>query len=106
MKIKLAIGQINTFLGDPETNLKKHLSYSHNVIEDGLIFWGGSTEFDPKGRLLAQGSYFEEAMIITNIDLNRLHRTHARGPFLREERTGHIQREIDRLVNGVREYHG
>ena len=41
MKIKLAIGQINTFLGDPEANLEKHLSYSHNAIEAGadlLVF--------------------------------------------------------------------
>jgi len=41
MKIKLAIGQINTHLGDPEANLEKHLSYTQNAIDAGadlLVF--------------------------------------------------------------------
>ena len=71
-----------------------------------LNFWGGSTVYDPNGTLLAQGPYYEEAMIITDIDLNQLHRTRARLPLLRDERTSLIQREMDRVVKGVRGYHG
>jgi predicted amidohydrolase len=69
--------------------------------EDGLNFWGGSTVFDPNGGLLIQGPYYEEAMIITDIDLDQLHRTRARLPLLRDERTSLMQREIDRVVKGI-----
>jgi predicted amidohydrolase len=65
--------------------------------EDGLFFGGGSTVFDPKGNRLVQGSYFEETMLMAEIDLNKLHRTRVRLPLLRDERTELIQRELDRI---------
>jgi NAD+ synthase (glutamine-hydrolysing) len=67
-------------------------------FEDGLNFWGGSTVFDPNGKLLAQGPYFEEAMVCVELDLNQLHRTRARLPLLRDERTALVQREIIRII--------
>jgi predicted amidohydrolase len=67
-------------------------------FEDGLNFWGGSTVFDPNGRLLVQGPYHEEALIHTVVDLNQLHRTRARLPVLRDERTALVQREMARIV--------
>ncbi len=73
--------------------------------EDGLNFWGGSTVFDPNGDLLVKGPYHEEAMVMTEIDLNQLHRTRARLPLLRDERTGLIQRELDRVATEVRGSH-
>lgn len=68
--------------------------------EDGLNFWGGSTVFNPDGNLLVQGPYFDEALVMTEIDLNHLRRTRARLPLLRDERTGLIQRELERISNG------
>ena len=50
--------------------------------EDGLNFWGGSTMFDPNGELLAKGPTHQEALTLAEIDLNQLHRTRARLPFL------------------------
>ena len=35
-----------------------------SAIEDGLNFWGGSTVFDPNGKLLAQAPYHEEALTV------------------------------------------
>jgi NAD+ synthase (glutamine-hydrolysing) len=67
-------------------------------FEDGLNFWGGSTVFDPNGKLLVQGPYFEEAMVCVELDLNQLHRTRARLPLLRDERTALVQREIIRII--------
>ena len=118
MKIKLAIGQINTFLGDPETNMEVHLAYSHNAIKAGadlLVFpelsltgYGlqdlattvvhRASPSDPIFRPLLEAS--------NDIDLNQLHRTRARLPLLRDERTGLFQREMDRVVKSVRGYHG
>lgn len=67
-------------------------------FEDGLNFWGGSCVYDPNGDLLAQGPYHEEALTLVEIDLNQLHRTRARLPMLRDERTGLVQREMNRIL--------
>ncbi|MBI4769946.1 MAG: carbon-nitrogen hydrolase [Chloroflexi bacterium] len=67
-------------------------------FEDGLNFWGGATAFDPNGELLAQGPYFEEALTLAELDLNQLHRTRARLPLLRDERTALVRREMERVV--------
>jgi len=67
--------------------------------EDGLHFWGGSTVFDPGGALLAKGPYNQEALTLAEIDLRQIHRTRARLPLLRDERTALVQRELNRILN-------
>jgi len=69
-------------------------------FEDGLNFWGGSTIFDPNGKLVIQAPYFEEALVETEIDLNQLHRTRSRLPLLRDERPELLQRELERILHG------
>jgi NAD+ synthase (glutamine-hydrolysing) len=66
--------------------------------EDGLNFWGGATVFDPNGEQIAHGPYQEEALVHVEIDLNQLHRTRSRLPLLRDERTGLVQGELDRIL--------
>jgi NAD+ synthase (glutamine-hydrolysing) len=66
--------------------------------EDGLNFWGGATVFDPNGELLVKGPYHEESLTLAEIDLNQLHRTRARLPLLRDERTSLVQRELGRIL--------
>jgi len=67
--------------------------------EDGLHFWGGSTVFDPNGELIAKAPLEDEALTLCEIDLNQLHRTRARLPLLRDERTALVQRELTRILN-------
>jgi predicted amidohydrolase len=67
-------------------------------FEDGLNFWGGSTVFDPNGKLLAKAAYQQEDLLVTQIDLNELHRTRARLPLLRDERTALVMREMSRIM--------
>lgn len=67
--------------------------------EDGLNFWGGAALYDPNGELVVQGPYHEEALTIGEIDLNQLHRTRARLPLLRDERTALVQREMNRILS-------
>ena len=67
-------------------------------FEDGLNFWGGATVFDPNGERIAQGPYFEEALTYVTLDLNQLHRTRARLPLLRDERTSLVVRELRRIL--------
>jgi predicted amidohydrolase len=66
--------------------------------EDGLNFWGGSTVYDPDGHLVAQAPYHQEALTFAEIDLNQLHRTRARLPLLRDERTALVMREMGRIL--------
>ena len=67
--------------------------------EDGLNFWGGSTIFDPKGHLIVKGPYHQEDLVVSSIDLNKLHRTRARLPLLRDERTALVMREMNRIMD-------
>ena len=69
-------------------------------FEDGLNFWGGSTVYDPDGKLVIQAPYYEESLTTARIDLNQLHRTRARLPLLRDERPELVQRELERILNG------
>jgi NAD+ synthase (glutamine-hydrolysing) len=76
------------------------VAHSNRVgYEDGLNFWGGATVFDPNGERIAQGPYFEEALTIATLDLNQLHRTRARLPLLRDERTSLVQNELNRILS-------
>lgn len=68
-------------------------------FEDGVTFWGGATIFDPEGNLLVQGPYYEEALVITKLDLNQLRRTRVRLPLLRDERTTLTLHELNRIVH-------
>ena len=67
-------------------------------FEDGLVFWGGATVFDPNGEEIAHGPYFEEAVTYADLDLNQLRRTRARLPLLRDERTNLVQKELTRIL--------
>ncbi len=67
--------------------------------EDGKNFWGGSSVVDPDGEFMTHGLYFDEALIMQEIDLNQLHRTRARLPLLRDERPGLVRRELGRILS-------
>lgn len=67
-------------------------------FEDGLNFWGGSSIADPDGEFMAHGPYFDETLLVHEIDLNQLHRTRSRLPLLRDERTGLLSRELARIL--------
>ena len=67
-------------------------------FEDGLNFWGGSTVHDPNGELLVKAPHHQVALTLAEIDLNQLHRTRARLPLLRDERTALVMREMSRIL--------
>lgn len=66
--------------------------------EDGKNFWGGSAIVDPNGEFLTHGHYFDEMLIIQDIDINQINRTRSRLPLLRDERPDLIQRELTRIL--------
>ncbi|MGB9879268.1 MAG: nitrilase-related carbon-nitrogen hydrolase, partial [Anaerolineae bacterium] len=67
-------------------------------FEDGLNFWGGSTIFGPDGKLIAQAPYFEETLLIAELDLGALRRARIQLPLLRDERPELLCREIERIL--------
>jgi NAD+ synthase (glutamine-hydrolysing) len=70
-------------------------------FEDGLNFWGGSTIVDPDGEIVASGPFHEEALIVQCIDLNQIRRSRNRLPLIRDERTGLLARELQRILGGT-----
>ena len=68
-------------------------------FEDGLNFWGGSSAYDPNGDVINEGAFHKEALVQAELDLNQLHRTRARLPLLRDERTALMQREMNRILD-------
>lgn len=66
--------------------------------EDGKVFWGGSSIVSPDGEFLLGGTYYEEALLIHEIDLNQLSRTRTRLPLLRDERPELVTRELQRIL--------
>jgi predicted amidohydrolase len=72
-------------------------------FEDGLNFWGGASVYDPDGVALVHGPQHEEALTFAELDLNQLHRTRARLPLLRDERTSLVQHELQRIIDGKKE---
>jgi N-carbamoylputrescine amidase len=55
--------------------------------EGGVRFWGSSFVADPQGRLLAQASDREEAVLVVDCDLGRIETQRRGWPFLRDRRT-------------------
>jgi NAD+ synthase (glutamine-hydrolysing) len=90
------VEQINQGYASLFTNFVAHTN--RVGFEDGLTFFGGATVFDPNGDLLAKGPYFEEALTLAQLDLDQLHRTRARLPLLRDERTALVARELQRIL--------
>ncbi len=90
------VEQINQAYANLFTNFVVHAN--RVGYEDGLNFWGGSTVFDPNGELVAQGPYHQEALVMAEPELNQIHRTRARLPLLRDERTALVLRELNRIT--------
>lgn len=74
-------------------------AHSNRVgFEDGLYFWGGATLFDPDGKLITKGPYYQEAITYADLDLNQLRRTRIRLPLLRDERPEIVLHELGRIL--------
>jgi predicted amidohydrolase len=67
-------------------------------FEDGLNFFGGSSVHNPDGHRLVEAPFMDEALVTAEVDLNQLHRSRARLPLLRDERTSLMLREMERIL--------
>lgn len=67
-------------------------------FEDGLCYWGGAAVIGPDGQLVAQGPDFEEALVVAEIDPDRIRRARLTLPLLRDEQPDLLQRGLARLL--------
>jgi predicted amidohydrolase len=91
------VERINQAYASIFTNFVIHCN--RTGFEDGVNFWGGSTVFDPEGNLIQQGPYYEDALVVAQLDLNQIRRTRIRLPLLRDERVALTMRELERIIN-------
>jgi predicted amidohydrolase len=68
-------------------------------FEDGAHFPGGSMVVDPSGQVVARAKYFEEDLLIYELDLEEVRRARLFTPVLRDERIDVTLRELKRIVD-------
>lgn len=67
-------------------------------FEDGINFFGESMVANADGAILAKAVPFDEQLLIQQVDLEATRRSRAAQPFLRDERTDLVVRELDRIL--------
>jgi len=68
-------------------------------VEEGISFWGGSLGVAPSGPVLAQGPFFEEALVPMEVDPGLLRTARQRLPLLRDEKSLLVFHELSRIVS-------
>jgi predicted amidohydrolase len=66
--------------------------------EAGFTFWGGSHVVDPLGELVVEAPRLEEALVLADIDLERVEARRRELPLLGEPRLDLLRAELDRLA--------
>ncbi len=72
--------------------------------EDGLMFWGGSEIVDPHGKLVVKAPYFEEDLVIAEIDWLKLKHARIHTTYLSDERLDIVIEELQRIAKAAKEY--
>lgn len=72
--------------------------FAHRVgFEDGLCFWGGSAVVGPDAEVLAQAPYFDEDLLVVDLDLAQLRRQRLIAPLGRDEQLLLVLEELKRI---------
>ena len=66
-------------------------------MEEGLIFWGGSEVIDPYGRLLSKAAYYDEELLICEIDLLKLKHARINTTLISDEKLTVVIDELSRI---------
>jgi predicted amidohydrolase len=78
------------------------LVYANRVgFEDGVGFWGGSEIVDPTGTRVCKGQYYEEDLIIGEVNLKSARRQRVISPLLRDENIDLTINELMRIRGRV-----
>jgi predicted amidohydrolase len=86
--------------------LNRHCAAAYGVFvcfvnrvgyEDGVNYWGGSEVIVPGGGLVAKAPYFDEHLLLADLDWNALRRERIATPLIRDERLDITLRELRRI---------
>lgn len=73
-------------------------------VEDGLVFWGGSEVVQPTGKTIAKAGYYNEELLITEIDMYKLKHARLNATLLSDEKLPLLIEEFTRLHKNNSEY--
>jgi predicted amidohydrolase len=107
-----ALSQRERVLDVPENytiNREHHAAYARLLgcyiafvnrvgVEDGVNFWGGSEVVAPSGETIARGAFFEEDLIIVNLDPEQVQQTRQRSRHFLDDDPALTQRLLGRLL--------
>jgi predicted amidohydrolase len=89
--------RMNTFYA---INHSVYMIFANRVgVEDGVAFWGGSEIIDPFGERVVKGAYFDEDLVIGDIDSDVVKRARVKSPLLRDERIDFCVREFKNIAD-------
>lgn len=71
-------------------------------VEEGISFWGGSLAVSPRGHVLGQAPYFDEALLPVEVDPGLLRAARQRLPLLRDEKPLLTLHELSRILSTER----
>ena len=75
-----------------------HVIYANRVgFEDGVGFWGGSEIVDPLGARTAKAKYYEDDLILGEVQLKAARRQRVASPLLRDENVDLTINELLRI---------
>ena len=92
------------------TRTSAHLFTSYLIFcnrvgsEDGLMFWGGSEIADPHGKIVVKAPYFEEDLVVAEIDWLKLKHARLHTTYLSDERLDIVTEELHRIAKSTKEY--
>jgi NAD+ synthase (glutamine-hydrolysing) len=73
-------------------------------VEDGLIFWGGSELVQPNGRAIAKAEYYQEELLIAEIDMHVLKHARLNTTLLSDEKLPVLIEEFKRIHKKNKHY--
>jgi predicted amidohydrolase len=85
-------------------NYTSYFVFSNRVgIEDGLIFWGGSEIIDPAGKVVVKAPYFDETLVVGEINQKSLKHARLHTTLLSDEKLELVIDELQRILKQRRD---
>jgi len=75
-----------------------YIAFCNRVgTEDGLVFWGNSILIGPEGDTVVEAPPYDAALVVGEVDTERVRQARLNNPVLRDERIDLTMRELDRI---------
>jgi len=110
---KLELNTKSKTIKNYEINSEHHKSYARLLssyivfcnrvgFEDGVNFWGGSEVIDPFGNAVTLGKFFDEDLIIAEIDYNKVRRARQSARHFVDEDPNFIKEQAKLLIDNLK----